>query len=38
MIDHTLMDDIEIGTNVFVASAHQDYFSLSLQVQGKKKC
>jgi hypothetical protein len=27
MIDHTLMDDIEIGTNVFVVSAHQDYFS-----------
>jgi len=25
MIDHTWMDDIEIGTNVFVANAHQDY-------------
>jgi hypothetical protein len=31
------MDDIEIGTNVFVASAHQDYFSLWLQVEGKKQ-
>jgi hypothetical protein len=27
MINYTLMDDIEIGTNVFIASAHQDYFS-----------
>jgi len=27
MIDHTWMDDIEIGTNVFVASAWQDYLS-----------
>jgi hypothetical protein len=25
MINHTWMDDIEIGINVFVASAHWDY-------------
>jgi hypothetical protein len=25
MIDHTWMDDIEIGINVFVAIAWQDY-------------
>jgi len=27
MIDHTWMDDIEIETNVFVASAQRDCFS-----------
>jgi hypothetical protein len=37
MIDHTWMDDIEIGINVFVASAHQDYLlTMTYKLKGKK--
>jgi hypothetical protein len=39
MIDHTWMDDIEIGTNVFIANAQQDCFSTTTtNSKAKNKC
>jgi hypothetical protein len=38
MIDHTWMDDIEIGINVFIASALRTYLLImTYKLKGKKQ-